>query len=126
VPAHKAGRAQVIFDEAAFREDLRRTTDAGRPVATATRNAYDRDGCPVEDLLACDSEAQDGTQLPGCVKVYLPSPAGKFGMVFEINRQAGNLVLAYLSFGVRHHPPDSHALTVYQIAHQRLNGPEAR
>jgi hypothetical protein len=126
VPAHKAGRARVIFDEAAFREDLRRTTDAGQSVAVATRNTYDRDGCPVEDLLACQSEAQDGTRLPACVKVYLPSAEGKFGMVFEINRQAGNLVLAYLSFGVRHHPPDSHALTVYQIAHQRLDGPTTR
>ena len=62
-----------------------------------------------------------GSSLPGCVKVYLPPPAGKFGIVFEIDRQAGNLVLAYLAFGVRHHPLDSDALTVYQLAHQRLN-----
>ena len=55
------------------------------------------------------------------MKVYLPPPAGKFGIVFEIDRQAGSLVLAYLAIGVRHHPLDSHALTVYQLAHKRLN-----
>jgi hypothetical protein len=125
MPAQEAGHARVIFDEAAFGEDLIRTTDTGRSVALETRSAYDRDGCPVEDLLACDSEAQDGTRLPGCVKVYRPAPAGKFGMVFEIDRHAGSLVLAYLSFGVRHHPPGSHAPTVYQLAHRRLNWPEA-
>ncbi len=59
----------------------------------------------------------------GHARVYLPPPAGKFGMVFEIDRQAGSLVLAYLSFGVRHQPHDSHALTVYQLAHGRLNEP---
>jgi hypothetical protein len=28
--------------------------------------------------------------------------------------------LDYLAFGVRHHPPDSNAATVYEIAHRRL------
>jgi|ERR1035441_3494484 hypothetical protein len=125
MPAQRAGHARVIFDAPAFHEDLQRTTDTGRSVALQTRSAYERDGCPVEDLIACDSEAQDGTRLQGCAKVYLPSPAGRFGMVFEINRQAGSLVLAYLAFGVRHHPRGSHALTVYQLAHQRLNGPDS-
>ncbi len=123
MPPQKAGHARLVFDEPAFSEDLQRTTDTGRSIALETRSAYERDGCRVQDLLACDSEAQDGTRLPGCAKVYLPSPAGKFGMVFEIDRQAGSLVLAYLAFGIRHHPPDAHALTVYQLAHQRLNEP---
>lgn len=123
MPVQGAGHARVIFDEVAFSENLQRTSDTGRSVALQTRSAYERDGCPVKDLLACDSEALDGTRLPGCVKVYLPPPAGKFGIVFEIDRQAGKLVLAYLAFGVRHHPLDSHALTVYQLAHQRLNEP---
>lgn len=59
--------------------------------------------------------------MPGCAKVYLPPPIGKFGMVFAIKRQQGQLVLAYLAFGVRHHLKGSHALTVYQIAHRRLH-----
>jgi hypothetical protein len=121
MPAAKAGRAPVVFDALAFSEDLRRTTDTGRSVAVQARRVYERDGCPVADLLACDGEAQDGTRLHGCVKVYLPPPVGKFGMVFEISRRGGTVVLAYLSFGVRHHPPDSHALTAYGIADRRRN-----
>jgi hypothetical protein len=117
--AHKAGRARVIFDDAAFEVDLR---GAGSEIAAATRRDYERGGIPVADLLACDEEGRDATRLPGCVKVYLPRPAGMFGMVFAIERQEGRLSLVYLAFGVRHHPRDSNALTVYEIAHLRLHG----
>ena len=117
----KRAAARVVFDEDAWGEGMARTSTNGRTVAEATRRDYEQNGCPTEDLLACDSEGQDGTPLGGCAKVYLPPPAGKFGMVFEIDRQAGSLVLAYLAFGVRHHPKESNAPTVYEIAHQRLN-----
>jgi len=43
-------------------------------------------------------------------------------MVFAIRRQEGRLVLAYIAFGVRHHPGGSHAPTVYEFAHQRMHG----
>jgi hypothetical protein len=43
-------------------------------------------------------------------------------MVFRIELRDGNSVLAFAAFGVRHHPHDSHAPTVYDIAHQRLHG----
>ena len=121
MPADKAGHVRVIFDELAFGEDLRRASDTGRSVALKTRRAYEKDGCPIDDLRACDSEARDGTRLPGCVKVYLPPPAGRFGMIFSISRRERILVLAYLSFGVRHQPSDSHAINVYQLAHARLD-----
>ncbi len=121
MPPKRGAAAQVIFDEHAWREDMARTTSSGRTVAEETRYDYEQNGCPIEDLLACDSEAQDGTRLPGCAKVYLPPPTGKFGLVFEIDRQAGSLVLGYLSFGMRHQPRRSHAQTVYELADQRLN-----
>jgi len=41
-------------------------------------------------------------------------------MVFRIERRNGKLRLVYAAFGVRHHPRDSNAPTVYQIAHDRL------
>ncbi|MGH7690292.1 MAG: hypothetical protein ACREN3_11865 [Gemmatimonadaceae bacterium] len=116
----RGAAARVVFDENAWSGDMARTNPNGQTVAEATRRDYEQNGCPTEDLLACDSEGQDGTRLPGCVKVYLPPPAGKFGMVFEIDRRAGSLVLAYMAFGIRHHPSDSHAPTVYEIAHERL------
>ena len=119
--AKRRGHAKVIFDDLAFTEDIEGGSANGRAVARATRHAYERHGCPVNELLACQDEATDETRLPGCVKVYLPRPAGRFGMVFEIDRRASRLVLAYLAFGVRHHPPGSHAPTVYRMAHRRLH-----
>lgn len=53
---------------------------------------------------------------------YLPAPNGKFGMVFRFIRDGEGLALRYLAFGVRHHPRDSNAQTVYEIAHRRLHG----
>ncbi len=118
----KRGAAvRVVFDEDSWAEDMARTTPNGRAVAKATRRDYEEAGCPIADLLACDSEARDGTRLPGCAKVYLPPTTGKFGMVFDIDRQAGRLVLAYLAFSTRHHPEGAHAPTVYEIADRRLN-----
>ncbi len=117
----KRGAAPVVFDDFAFNDDLGRTTDNGRRTALDTRSAYERHGCPVDDLLACQEQATDGTDLPSCAKVYLPAPVGKFGMVLAIKRQEGRLVLVYLAFGMRHHPKGSHALTVYEIAHRRLH-----
>ena len=73
--------------------------------------------------MACDEDARDGTSLPGCVKVYLPPPAGPLGLVYQIARnKQGRLYLDHLAFGVRHHPPGSRAETVYQLAHRRLHG----
>lgn len=92
----------------------------GRTVAHATRNEYEQNGVPVDVLLACDEEGVDGTRLAHCVKVYLPPPDGKFGMVFRIERRGGKLRLTYAAFGIRHHPRGSNAPTVYQIAHDRL------
>ena len=122
----KPGCAPVVFDDLAFSEDFARTTEHGRKIATDTRTAYERDGCPIDHLLGCQEQAADGTDLPTCVKVYLPAPIGNFGMVFTIKHQEGKLVLVYLGFGVRHHPKGSHALTVYQIAHRRLHEITAR
>ena len=87
----RAGRTTTLFDDAAFAEDLARASDAGQKVAHATRTAYEEDGVPVDVLLVCDEEGADGTRLAHCVKVYLPPPDGKFGMVFRIERRDGKL-----------------------------------
>jgi len=118
----RAGQVTALFDDAAFAEDLRRASDAGREVALTARKEYEQSGLPIGHLLACDEEGTDGTQLPHCVKVYLPRPGGKFGMVFRIERREGRTLLAYIAFGIRHHPREAHAPTVYEIADQRLNG----
>ncbi len=117
----RAGRAPALFDDAAFGEDLQRAGDAGREVALNARNNFEASGVPLEELRACDEEGPDGTALLHCVKVRLPFPDGKFGMVFRIELRDGKSVLAFAAFGVRHHPKDSNAPTVYDIAHRRLH-----
>jgi hypothetical protein len=64
--------------------------------------------------------------LLNCTKVYLPLPAGRYGMVFRAIKVDGRLCLAYLAFGVRHHPRGSLRPSVYQLAHQRLHGQPPR
>lgn len=117
----RAGHAPALFDDAAFAEDLQRAGDTGREVALRARSSFEGTGVPVEELRACDEEGPDGTALLHCVKVRLPFPDGKFGMVFRIELRDGKSVLAFAAFGVRHHPKDSHAPTVYDIAHRRLH-----
>ena len=116
----RAGRARALFDDALFAEDLKRTSATGRAVANATRREYEQQGVPLGHLLPCEEEGPEGTLLAHCMKIYLPRPAGKFGMVFRIELQGGKAFLSYAAFGVRHHPRDSNAPTVYQIAHGRL------
>jgi hypothetical protein len=114
-------RAPAAFDDGAFAEDLDRAGDNGGQVARAARSEYEHEGVPLDALMACAEEGRDGTLLANCVKVYLPPPIGNYGMVFRIERRKGRTVLAYAAFGVRHHPKDSHAPTVYEIAHRRLH-----
>jgi hypothetical protein len=113
-------RFPARFDPDAFAEDLARTTATGRATSERARAEYERDGVPRSQLQPCDAEGRDGTSLPGCLKVYLPQPIGRFGMVFEVVRTAGKLELEYLAFGVRHQPHGSNAPTVYELAGARV------
>jgi hypothetical protein len=117
----RPGAARVVFDDAFWLDDLARTDTPGRRVAEDARRQFEADGVPVAELRACDAEGRDGTRLPGCVKVYLPLPYGEHGMVFEINRQQGRLVLLCLAVGERH--PTGRP-SVYQIADKRLHRAE--
>jgi hypothetical protein len=73
-------------------------------------------------LRRCEPEGRDGTKLSTCFKIYLPDSNGKFGMVLRFVRDSEGLALRCLAFGVRHHPRNSNAQTVYEIAHRRLHG----
>ncbi len=118
-------RLPVHFDQAAWEEDLARATAHGRAVASQARQGYEKNGgVLVSELHACRAEHQSGIDLPQCVKAYLPAPAGNFGIVLHIVKRGapGRLQLEFQAFGVRHHPPESHAPTVYEIAYRRLSG----
>ena len=112
----------VSIDEAMLEEDLARVTDTGRaairPVIEQLRGA----GAPKNWLKRCEAEHRDGTDLGGCVKLYIPQPAGPWGAVLTGDRKAAIPTLVLLAVGVRHHPRESNAPTVYQLAHRRLHG----
>jgi hypothetical protein len=116
----RRGYARVLFNEGAFAEDTMRSGRAGAQALREARSQFEQDGVEIKALRRCDPEGRDGTKLPACFKVYLPPPNGKFGMVFRFVRDADGLALRYLAFGVRHHPRDSNAPTVYEIADRRL------
>ncbi len=111
----------VRFDDDAWKEDLARTSRAGRSAADSARLDYEQNGVPLDQLRQVHEEGPDGTVLPQCTKVYLPPTAGRFGIVFEVVRTTRGLRLEYIAFGARHHPRGSNAPTVYQIAHKRLH-----
>ena len=115
-----APRFPAGFDRDLFDEDLARSTPPGVTAAESARRDYERDGIPVSLLRRVDEHGRDGTFLPDCVKVYVPYPEGRFGMVFHAVAHQTGPRLRYLAFGVRHHPKGSNAPTVYEYAHRRL------
>jgi hypothetical protein len=118
----RRGHARVLFDEGAFAEDTMKSGRVGAKALRETRSQFERHGIEIKALRRCDPEGRDGTKLPACFKVYLPAPSGKFGMVLRFIRDADGLALRYLAFGIRHHPRDSNASTVYEVADRRLRG----
>ena len=121
VSSRRGARFEVRFDDLSFEEDLARATKRGREVAVEARNRLKRAGADPSELLRCQAEHREGTELPNCVKTYLPPPDGRWGMVFELvrDRSTGKLVLAFLAFAERH-PNPRRAPDVYRRAHERL------
>ena len=113
-------RFPARFDPDAWETDLARSTPAGRAAAESTKADHKRCGVPREHLRPCDPEGRDGNQLVNCLKLYVPHPDGKWGIVFMVTEVDGHLQLEFMSFGVRHHPKSSHAPNVYDLAGERV------
>jgi hypothetical protein len=79
------------------------------------------------DLQKCEAEGDEGTGLPGCMKVYVPlghagASEAPFGFVFQLAQDPdGSLVWNYIAFGERH-PDNPLTRSVYERAHKRLHG----
>jgi hypothetical protein len=119
-PRRDGARFAVRFDDLLFDEDLAHATQAGQHVARQARRRLERDGASPRELALCQAEHRKGTRLPNCLKTYLPEPGGRWRMIFELTRHDGQLVLAYLAFGVGH-PEHAWQLSAYQVAHHRLH-----
>jgi hypothetical protein len=70
---------------------------------------------------AGEEEGQDGTRLKGCVKLYIPQPAGQWGAVLSGDEEATKPALVLVAVGERH-PVRPWKPSVYEIAHRRING----
>jgi hypothetical protein len=111
---------EVHVDERALADDLARASDAARAAIEPMLQRLKADGAPAAWLKRCDAEARDGTRLPGCVKLYIPQPAGQWGAVFLGGAVDGRPKLFLLAVGERH-PGAAWRSSVYEIAHRRLH-----
>jgi len=109
----------VHVDERELVEDLAHASEAGRSAIELMVQRLKADGVLAAWLKQCDAEARDGTRLPGCVKLYIPRPAGQWGAVFLGGSVDERPVLFLLAVGERH-PGAPWQPSVYEIAHRRL------
>jgi hypothetical protein len=118
---HPAGPTfPVHVDERELAEDLAHMSEAGRVAVEPVIQSLAANGVPADQLKQCDSEARDGTRLPGCVKLYIPQPAGQWGAVFLGGALSGAPTLFLLAVGDRH-PGAPWKPSVYEVAHRRLH-----
>lgn len=101
-------------------EDLPRCTKAGQKAIEPVIEEVCCNGVPHEWLFRCEKEGHDGTRLGGCVKFYIPRPAGQWGAVLAADVEASKPALVLVAVGERH-PDRLWRQSVYEIAHRRLN-----
>lgn len=114
----------VHVGERELAEDLAHASEAGRAAIEPMVQRLKAEGVPTAWLKRCDAEAQDGTRLPGCAKLYIPQPAGQWGAVFLGGSVDGRPKLFMLAVGKRH-PEMPWRPSVYEIAHRRLHRGDA-
>ena len=110
----------VHVDERELAEDLSHLSESGRAAVEPLVQSLKADGAPIAWLKRCDAEARDGTRLPGCVKFYIPQPAGQWGAVLLGGTANGSPTLFLVAVGERH-PAAPWKPSVYEIAHRRLH-----
>ena len=110
------------------REEIGRLDERSASRVQAERARHEIEGGQATlDLQKCEADGEEGTSLPGCVKLYVPlgrqgASSAPFGFVFQLaQNQDGSLVWNFLAFGERH-PGNSATRTVYERAHKRLHG----
>ena len=118
--AGAGSRFEVRVVDEVLAEDLTRCTRAAKAAIEPVIAKVQDDGVPHEWLRRCEEEGHDGTRLRGCVKFYIPRPAGQWGAVLTGDEESRTPVLALLAVGERH-PAQRWKPSVYEIAHRRLN-----
>jgi hypothetical protein len=120
VSAGAGPRFEVRVIEEVLEEDLPRCTGAARAAIKPVIDELRHEGVPFEWLLRCEEEGHDGTRLGGCVKFYIPRPAGQWGAVLAGDEESTKPALILVAVGERH-PEQPWRPSVYEIAHRRLH-----
>jgi hypothetical protein len=102
VSAGAGPRFEVRVVDEVLTEDLARSTPAARAAIEAMVATLRDEGAPHEWLLRCEDEGRDGTRLKGCVKLYIPQPAGQWGAVLAGDKEASEPALVLVAVGERH------------------------
>ena len=113
-------RFEVRVVDEVLNEDLIRCTKAARAAIEAAVDEVRSAGVPLGWLRRCEEEGHDGTHLGGCVKFYIPRPAGQWGAVLAADQETTKPALLLLAVGERH-PERPWRQSVYEIAHRRFN-----
>lgn len=118
----------IKFRSPAWEEEVERF-DARSPAriqAARARREIEGDRATLA-WQRCKTEDDDGAQLAGCSKLYVPldaegASAAPYGFVFRLAQaDDGALVWNFIAFGERH-PGNPNTRTVYERAHKRLHG----
>lgn len=111
------------FSEALFEADLLRMSDRGREALRVARARIEREGVAADERRPCQANHPSGTDLPGCLKIYVPDMSGRWRVIFQVVRFADRrLGLEYVAAGVAHLPRESRRRDVYELAHYRVHG----
>lgn len=111
---------EVRVVEETLEEDLSHASEAARAAIEVLVEELRKVGAAKDWLKRCEDDARDGTQLAGCVKLYIPQPAGQWGAVLAADEEASKPALVLLAVGERH-PSKPWRPSVYEIAHRRLH-----
>lgn len=118
----------ISFRSPVWEEEVERldSRSAGRIQAERARRDIES-GKATLAWKRCKTEGDDGTELSGCSKLYVPLDAlgastAPYGFVFRLAKTDDNeLVWNFIAFGERH-PDNPSTRSVYERAHRRIHG----
>lgn len=127
-PRRKLSSVSIDFGTEEWEQEVERLDPhaPARVQAQSARKAIERETAKL-DWKRCRAEDADGTELPGCQKLYVPlgkqgASEAPYGFVFQLTQNPdGTFAWSLIAFGERH-PSNERTRSVYERAHKRLHG----
>jgi len=127
-PRQNVPPVSIAFRSDAWEEEVERldSRSPGRIQAERARKEIEGGKAALE-WKRCKPENDDGTELAGCSKLFVPldtqgASAAPYGFVFRLGQTDDDeLVWNFMAFGERH-PSNPSTRSVYERAHKRIHG----